>query len=107
MHLLLFLHSKDRFLTATHINEIISAEIPTEEVDPEGTLRNVITTCMMHGPCGHLAPHAPCMIAKTPGGPKTCSKHYPRAFQEKTLLQENGYPLYRRQDNGSQISYPL
>lgn len=107
MHLLLFLHSEDRFLTATHINEIISAEIPTEEVDPEGTLRNVITTCMMHGPCGHLVPHAPCMIAKTPGGPKTCSKHYPRAFQEETLLQEDGYPLYRRQDNGSRISYPL
>jgi len=29
-----------------------------------------------------------------------CSKHYPRDFQQETIIQENGYPLYRRRDAG-------
>ena len=47
---------------------------------------------MIHGPCGYLAPKAPCCA----GG--TCDKKYPREFQPVTEMQDNGYPLYRRRD---------
>ena len=102
MHLLLFLHPEDRFLSAERIDEIISAELPDPIQHPDGILPQVITSVMVHGPCGIHAPNAPCMTAKYPGGPKVCSKQYPRAFQAETIIQPDGYPLYRRQNNGLQ-----
>jgi hypothetical protein len=32
-----------------------------------------------------------------------CSKGYPRSFRNETSLDENGYPLYRRRDNGLKV----
>jgi len=36
------------------IDDIISAEIPNEKEDPE--LFEIVTSQMIHGPCGHLNP---------------------------------------------------
>ena len=80
MHLLLFLHPDNRFLSTVHIDLIISAEIPVATHEVTTTLKNIVTTKMIHGPCGVFAPNAPCMTAKYPGGPKVCSKGYPKAF---------------------------
>ena len=102
MHLLLFLHPEDRFLSAERIDEIISAEHPDPRQHPDGILPQVITNVMVHGPCRIHAPNAPCMTAKYPGGPKVCGKQYPRAFQAETIIQPDGYPLYCRQNNGLQ-----
>ena len=52
MHLLLFLHTEDRFLTPERIDEIICAELPSQAQDPNGELRHLIGTSMVHGPCG-------------------------------------------------------
>ena len=80
MHLLLFLHPEDRFLSAEKIDEVVSAEFLNPEVHTDGILHQVITTMMVHGPCGTLFPNAPCMVATYPEGPKKCSKHYPREY---------------------------
>ncbi|XP_071728100.1 ATP-dependent DNA helicase PIF1-like [Rutidosis leptorrhynchoides] len=50
----------------------------------------------MHGPCGTQNPKSPCMNETT----KTCTKLFPKRFQEHTSVDENGYPIYRRWDNG-------
>ena len=42
MHLLLFLHPEDRFLTPEHIEEIICAELPTPLQNPTGDLQTII-----------------------------------------------------------------
>jgi hypothetical protein len=52
---------------------------------------------MMHGPCGPAFPNAPCMQDGR------CSKGYPWPFRNETSLDENGYPLYRRRDNGLKV----
>ena len=31
---------------------------------------------------------------------QTCRKGYPRSFQEETIINEDGYPTYRRRDMG-------
>jgi len=64
MHLLVFLHSEDRFLMPERIDEIISAELelPSEIDDPTGDLRNIIGSSMVHGPCGPNYSNSPCMI---------------------------------------------
>ncbi|KAJ1256533.1 hypothetical protein BS78_K010100 [Paspalum vaginatum] len=48
----------------------------------------------MHGPCGSTFPQCPCMKNGK------CSKRYPKAFQEVTTLNEDGFALYMRPDNG-------
>ncbi|XP_053968413.1 uncharacterized protein LOC128869838 [Anastrepha ludens] len=52
---------------------------------------------MMHGPCGHLNPNAVCMVDGK------CSKNYPKEFNDLTRESVNGYPLYRRRDNGASV----
>lgn len=49
---------------------------------------------MMHGPCGDTYPNAPCMKDGR------CSKKYPREFNEETRTEANGYPVYRRREDG-------
>ena len=99
MHLLLFLHPEDRFLTPERIDEIICAELPTPLQDPTGDLRTIIGTSMVHGPCRRDYAQAPCMQNHQQAS-TTCAKRFPKAFQDATVLQEDGYPLYRRRNTG-------
>ena len=99
MHLLLFLHSDNRFLTPERIDEIVCAELPDPTLDINGELSTIITSCMVHGPCGPLASNSPCMQASTRWR-RSCSKRYPTEYQERTQVQEDGYPVYRRRDDG-------
>lgn len=74
------------------MDNIISAEIPSEVDDPEGY--EVVAQFMVHGPCGIANKNAPCMV-----GDK-CSKHFPKIFYAETTMDEDGYPVYRRRDHG-------
>jgi len=49
---------------------------------------------MMHGPCGAANPKSPCM------NNGMCTKHYPQQFHPETTLNKDGYPSYRRLNNG-------
>ena len=100
MYLLIFLNSADAFFEASHIDEVICAELPTVESDPTGELTRIVTSVMLHGPCGEINSHSPCM-SNARDGPPRCTKNYPCNFLEETSIQENGYPLYRRRNNGS------
>jgi len=95
MHLLVFLHLEDRFLMPERIDEIISAELPSEIGDPTGDLRNIIGSSMVHGPCRPNYSHSSCMINSSSTRP-FCSKRFPKSFQDSTIVQEDGYPLYQR-----------
>ena len=94
-HNLLWLVADAQIRTADDIDSLISAEIPNPEIDPE--LYRVVSTCMMHGPCGTANPTAVCMLEGK------CSKGFPKEFQEETALNSGGYPLYRRPDNGRTV----
>ena len=107
MHLLLFLHSDDRFLSAEAIDKIVRAELPNPAVDPDGELLILIQNTMVHGPCGWMKPKALCMVSNSPGLGAKCSKRFPKDFQEETVVQEDGYPLYRRRNNGDSFDIPL
>ena len=52
---------------------------------------------MIHGPCGALNKNSVCMDNGK------CTKDYPKEFRESTILALNGYPHYRRRDNGRTI----
>ena len=106
VHILLFLHADDRrqYLNAETIDRVICAELPTAEMDPDGSLREIIISTMLHGPCGDDDFNAPCMQVPDIGGTKTCRKKFPKEFSESTVVNADGYPIYRRRDNGDKVT---
>ncbi|XP_057310488.1 uncharacterized protein LOC130648452 [Hydractinia symbiolongicarpus] len=96
VHMLIHLTHEDKLRHADDIDTIISAEIPLEIDDPQ--LYKTIKSCMIHGPCGHLNPVSVCMVDGK------CSKEFPKDFSNSTVSNRNGYPKYRRRDNGRTIT---
>ncbi|UYV67664.1 hypothetical protein LAZ67_5001520 [Cordylochernes scorpioides] len=84
-HILIWLEEK---ILPTQIDNIISAELPDPQEDPE--LYQIIKKYMIHGPCGAQNPHSPCIKDGK------CTKKYPRDLVHDTQTGGDGYPLYRR-----------
>lgn len=84
-HILIWLRQK---ITPDLIDNIISAEIPDPDIDPE--LHEIVRKNMIHGPCGIFNPQSPCMEDGK------CTKNYPRQLLQETITGIDGYPLYRR-----------
>lgn len=91
-HILLMLRQSDKLTEDEHVDSLITAEIPDPQTDP--ILYNIVKKCMIHNPCGQINPNLPCMKDGQ------CTKGFPKDFNDQTNLNVNGYPLYRRTDNG-------
>ena len=94
-HILLFLHPKDKCPTPAHIDSTIKAEIPNSCTDP--VAYEAVKLYMMHGPCGLANMSSPCMINSK------CSKHFPKSFYAETTIDDDGFPNYRRRNDGQTI----
>ena len=79
--------------TGSDIDAFVSAEIPDPEQEPE--LYDTVTKCLLHGPCAGRR----CCNAQG-----ECSKGYPKAFQEVSILTDDSYHTYRRRNNGTQVT---
>ncbi|XP_058775182.1 uncharacterized protein LOC131649435 [Vicia villosa] len=75
-HILIFLHPSNKYPGPEDIDKIISAEVPDPETHPR--LYNLVKAHMVHGPCG-------------------------LKFQSTTIVDQEGYPVYRRRNNGQTI----
>lgn len=91
-HMLLILREDNKIREIDEIDSIVSAEIPDINTNPK--LYNIVKKCMVHGPCGDTNLNSPCMKDGI------CSKKYLKDFIEETNPNVNGYPLYRRKNNG-------
>ncbi|XP_057248900.1 uncharacterized protein LOC125494758 [Beta vulgaris subsp. vulgaris] len=94
-HILLFLHRDDKFPNSDAIDKIICVELLNKDKNPE--LYDVVTEFMIHGPCGALNHDAPCTTEKK------CTRNFPKRFNERTTVDEDGYPVYRRRDSGATV----
>lgn len=81
-----------RCKTPSQVDNIISAEIPSPVDDQKGY--EMVAQFMVHGPCGLANKDAPCMIDKK------CTKHFPKKYYAETTIDEDGFPVYRRRQNG-------
>ncbi|XP_031090970.1 uncharacterized protein LOC115995966 [Ipomoea triloba] len=94
-HILIFLERTTTLSTASCMDSFISAEIPDKEVDKE--YYDAVEEFMIHGPCGLYKSNSPCMVNKK------SSKHFPKKFVAVSSWDDDGYPIYRRRDNGRNV----
>ncbi|XP_019163585.1 PREDICTED: uncharacterized protein LOC109159928 [Ipomoea nil] len=94
-HIFLFLERTDSQQFAANVDSLITAEIPQKNTDPE--YFKAVSDFMIHGPCGVANKKSPCMVNGR------CSKHFPKKFSKATNLDFNGYPVYKRSDNGNTV----
>nr|KAJ0212688.1 hypothetical protein LSAT_V11C400224740 [Lactuca sativa] len=92
-HICLFLHSDDKLRTIEQIDKYISADIPNINEDPD--FYSLVSEFMMHGPCGAENMKCPCMVDNK------CSKNFSKKFSNETSVDEDGFPIYRRRNDGS------
>jgi hypothetical protein len=92
MHILLFLKNDYKMISPDIVDSIISAHWPDPVMHPH--LFDTVKKFMVHGPCGALNPQAPCMKDNK------CIHGYPKAFQEHTTMDHDGYPHYARPNDG-------
>ena len=90
MHMIIFFHPDAKLLTQEDVDSLISAEFPDEETQPE--LFELVKSLMVHTPCGaeHNNPNSPCMENGT------CSKNFPKPFQDQTIVTTDSYARLRR-----------
>ncbi|KAL2921895.1 Tenascin-R [Bienertia sinuspersici] len=92
-HILLFLHLKDKYPNGE--GRIISTKI--SDVNPHPQLYQSLQDCKLHYPCGLANVHSPCMKEGK------FSKYFQKIFNGKTTIDEEGYLVYRRRNNGRTI----
>lgn len=69
-----------------HVDTVIKACWPNPE--EESHLFDIVKRYMVHGPCGSANLNAPCMKHGN------CLKGFLKHFQEVTVMNKDGYPLY-------------
>ncbi|XP_076881623.1 uncharacterized protein LOC143529797 [Bidens hawaiensis] len=80
-------------LKENHVLGKLQAEIPDKNEDPE--LYNLVSELMVHGRCAHYNKPCSCVIDNK------CTKNFLKNFQDETSIDTDGFPLYRRRDNGA------
>nr|KAJ0200517.1 hypothetical protein LSAT_V11C600318980 [Lactuca sativa] len=80
---------------AGDINRVICAELPDKDSEPD--LYQIVCDNMIHGPCGNDQPFMLCMKKGK------CSKRFPKEFTDHTYIDEDGYPIYRRRNDGNNV----
>jgi len=94
-HMLFILEDEYKCRTPEDIDKIVCSEIP----DPsDRVLYDCVKSHMIHGPCGAAYPNAPCMKDGV------CTKKYPKEFVDETQTNSDGYPIYRRRNDGRTIA---
>ena len=91
-HILIIVKADDKPRVAEHIDRLVCAELPDEDLEPE--LFRTVTRTLLHGPCGIADKSRSCMKDGK------CQRNYPRPFQEETCLVDDSYPSYRRRNDG-------
>jgi hypothetical protein len=95
IHCLVWLDAASSEFNASTIDKFICAEIPDIDIDPLGYA--LVDEFMMHGPCGDFNPRCPCMKDNK------CSKNFPKSFQDETIIDDFGFTVYRRRDDGRHV----
>jgi len=95
-HILFILDDKCKLSNKNpnEFDQYIYAEIPDPQVNP--ILHHRVTSHMIHKPCDII--DAPCIQDSG-----YCKSNYPKPFCDESCVDEKGFPIYRRRDNGREV----
>jgi hypothetical protein len=104
LHMLITLEEEDKLRNGDDVDRMIRARLPN--ISEEPNLFKRVEDHHMHGP--HTTDregnaHSGCYVIDKKSGKPRCRFNYPKDFNEKTTLDENGYPNYARPNNGLKI----
>lgn len=94
-HILVILKSEHKITSPDNFDRFVCAEVPNPQEHP--VLHLLVVKHMMHGPCGEKNKRNSCMVDEK------CKYHYPRPYCESTVQGKDGYPIYRRRNNGRKV----
>ncbi|XP_074288129.1 uncharacterized protein LOC141613293 [Silene latifolia] len=98
-HFLIILKTPHKIINRADFDRFVCAEIPSVT---NAELRASVLKHMMHGPCSKLDPECSCMHHKKTKG--HCKYGYPKEFTTETTNNSDGYPEYRRRNNGEKAT---
>lgn len=87
-HILIWVEDSHKIKDPSKVDDYITAELPDPVSEP--LLYEIVTRCMVHGPCGLLNSKAPCMKDGN------CKKKFPKSFVSATFFDRDGYAHYKR-----------
>ncbi|XP_076047316.1 uncharacterized protein LOC143028839 [Oratosquilla oratoria] len=93
VHILLWMEQR---VNAELVDSVISAEIPDKKKEPR--LYDIVTRCMIHGPCKGFDESHACCHGKSVNGKGKCQKDFPKPCRGDLLFGRNGYPLWEKAD---------
>jgi hypothetical protein len=93
-HFLITVDNENKPRSSDDFDQRVCAEIPDPIEDPQ--LYETVTKCMLHGPCHVLQENSPCWDKEN----RCCTKKFPRTFADVTISNDDGYPVYRRRNDG-------
>ncbi len=95
-YIIVFIYAGHVFSEPEYINNLIRAELPDRQLDPDKSLIVIIKQAMIHGLYSLLNLISPCIAKKYSNDSLTCIKRFPREFNETIIVNVDGYPTYRR-----------
>ena len=87
-HILIILSQHHKPRTDDDYDRFVCAEIPDVHTHPR--LFSLVTSHMLHGPCGNANPSSVCMNKET----QTCSKHFPKGKCTIISHEDGGFWFY-------------
>ncbi|GJR82601.1 hypothetical protein Tco_0153386 [Tanacetum coccineum] len=90
-HTLLWIHESVRVSREEDIDTYVSAELPSEDVDPE--CYRIVSEFMMLGPCGLACPSASCIQNSA-----RCKKNFLKEYCPRTFIDKSGFVHYKRRN---------
>ena len=78
MHLLIWLENREDFLRPEIIDQVVCAELPSADIDPDGILTDLVRQFMIHSPCNNPAINkdVTCLDDDPKTGQLHCSKWF-------------------------------
>jgi hypothetical protein len=96
VHIIIFLTDGYAFSEPEIIDNLIRAELPDRALNPDKSLTEIVKQVMVYSLYKSLKSRAICIKKVHANAPLTYFKRFPKPFANKTIINNNGYPEYRR-----------
>jgi hypothetical protein len=99
LYLLLFLQVSEKFDIPEYIDKVVYTKLPDPLWDPIGKLLALVTGNIFYGPYREDYIQVLYMVRKEAYSPLVYSKRFPKAFTNRTVINENSYSEYYYRNN--------